>query len=221
MRRLRPRGSRVLIGLGLVLGAVTTLALRDHLARVEARAAAPGPSTPVVVAAVDLARGSTLTTADVAISELPQAYAPVAALASVDQAVGRVLASDVLAGEPLTATRLAPPGGPVAALVPEGFRALPVTVALPRGAVVPGDRVDLLATYASGRPYTETVLPAVEVLRLLETPSIEGTAAATLVLLVTPDAAERVAFAKAFADLSVAVVPATVATTPPPPWAAP
>lgn len=219
MRRLRPRGSRVLIGLAVLLGAVTTLALRDHLARIEARAAAPGPTTPVVVAAVDLVRGSTLSPTDVGIRQVPHTYAPIGALGSPDEAVGRVLASDVLAGEPLTATRLAPPGGPIAALVPEGFRALPVTVTLPRGAVVSGDHVDLLATYASGQPHTETVLTGVEVLRLLEAPSIEGSAAATLVLLVTPDAAERVAFARAFADLAVAVAPATLAAGPP--WDAP
>ncbi|HWC32704.1 MAG TPA: Flp pilus assembly protein CpaB [Actinomycetota bacterium] len=206
------------MALSIVLGAVTTLALRDHLERVEARAAAPGPVARIVVAAADLERGATLTAYDVAIRELPEAHAPVAAIASVDEVVGRVLASDVLAGEPLTETRLAPPGGPVAALVPEALRALPVTVALPRGTLVPGDRVDLLATYASGQPHTETVLAGVEVIRVVEAPGTERTPAATLLLLVTPEGSERVAFAKAFADLSVAVAPAAAAAAA---WASP
>lgn len=205
------------MGLSVVLGAVTTVALRDHLDRIEARAAEPGALTPVVVAARDLERGAELAADDVAIREVPEAYAPVAAIASAEGVLGRVLASDVLAGEALTASRLAPPGGPVAALIPDGFRALPVTVALPGGTVVPGDHVDLLATYAAGRPHTETLLEGVEVLRVLEAPSLEGVTAATLLLLVTPDAAERIAYAKAFADLSVTVVPATAATSAAPP----
>ena len=207
MRRLRPRASKALLVLSLVLAFVTTIALRDHLARIEAEAAAPGPGTPVLVAARDLARGSEIAADAVRRREFPDAYVPPGALSSLAEAAGRTLASDVDEGEPLTLSRLAPPGGPVASLVPAELRALPVTVAVPQGAVAPGDRVDLLATYASGAPHTEIVVEEVEVLMLLEAPSLEGTSAATLVLLVTPETAERIAFAKAFADLSVAVAP--------------
>jgi pilus assembly protein CpaB len=134
----------------LVAGA-STLALRGYLARLEARAAAGGPGTPVVVAAVDLRRGTRLTPELVDVEEIPSEYAPPGALESPGQALGRPLAADVLAGEAITSSRLAPPGGPVAALVPEGLRAVPVTVGAPPGVLAPGDLVDVLATFVTGR----------------------------------------------------------------------
>jgi hypothetical protein len=42
--------------------------------------------------------------------------------------------------------------------------------------------------------------------------------AATLILLVSPDAAERLAYAGAFADLAIAVAPSDGAPPPAPPW---
>ena len=93
---------------------------------------------------------------------------------------------------------------------------------LPRSAVVPGDRVDIVATYASGQPHSEVAAEGIEVLFVLG-PSAEGTggsglgldaqaagaqAATTLILLVSPDQEQRLAFARAFANLEVAIEPA-------------
>jgi Flp pilus assembly protein CpaB len=137
-------------------------------------------------------------------------------------AAGRTLIAPLAEGEPLTRTRLAPRrAGPVAALVPRGFRALSVASSLPRGSVRRGDRVDLLATFAGGRPHTETVATGLQVLTVLSpdpqsaqaglgdtAPVADSAGTGTdeaLVLLVTPDQAEEVAYAKAFADLTVSV----------------
>ena len=49
----------------------------------------------------------------------------------------------------------------MASLVPRGLRAFAVPTSLPRGAAVPGDRVDILATYASGQPHSEMVVEGV------------------------------------------------------------
>ena len=89
---------------------------------------------------------------------------------------------------------------------------------MPRGSVRPRDRVDLLATFAGGRPHTETVATGVEVLTVLGSgtpeaapglgdaaPSTATATGQTLVLLVTPDQAEQLAYARAFADLSISV----------------
>jgi Flp pilus assembly protein CpaB len=208
MRRKRPRASRVLVFLSVLLGAFATLVLRGHLARLEARAEASGPGEPVVVIVGRLERGTVLAPGMVAVDEMPARYAPPGALSSVDQATGHTLAADMAPGETLTSVRLAPPGGPVASLVPDGLRAVPVNVELPPGAVSSGDRVDVLATYATGRPYTEAVVSAAEVLTVLATnsPDVPGSATA-LLLLVDPEAAERLAHARTFADLSVAVAP--------------
>jgi hypothetical protein len=69
--------------------------------------------------------------------------------------------------------------------------------------------VDVLATFGGQHPYTETAATGLEVLSVLDAGGgLAGSGTdqgPTLVLLVTPDAAERLAYAKAFADLTVTV----------------
>jgi Flp pilus assembly protein CpaB len=152
---------------------------------------------------------------------MPEAYAPPGTIQQVSKAAGRVALSDLAPGEVVTETRLARVrAGPVASLVPEGLRAFAVPTSLPSGAVVPGDRVDVLATFASGQPHTETVVAGVEVLFVLGGDASEGAIGlgpdahaagigqgTTLILLVSPIQEEALAFARAFADLQVAIAP--------------
>ena len=205
MRRKRPRAAKVLLAFSVLLASTATLLLRGHLQQLEARAAAAGPGRPVVVAAVDLTRGSAIGPQQVRIERIPERFTSPGALRSTTTAVGRTAGTDIQAGEPITTSRLAPAGGPVAALVPRGLRAVGVGVGVPPGPLAPGDRVDVLATYAGGQPHTETVVTAAEVLMVQgsDDPGGGGTA---VVLLVWPGDAERLAYARAFADLSIAVV---------------
>jgi Flp pilus assembly protein CpaB len=205
MRRKRSRASKVLFFLALVLAGGATLLLRGHLVRLEARAAAAGPGEPVIVAATDLDRGTVLAAGMLTVRSIPGAYWPPGALTSISEAVGRMLTADVAAGEALTTSRLAGDGGPVAALVPPGLRAVPVPVAVPPGLLAPGDRVDVLATFGAGQPHTEIVVESAEVLSLLESGGGVFEGAASVVLLVSQDSAKRLAYARSFADLSLAV----------------
>jgi len=132
----------------------------------------------------------------------------------VTLAVGETVGSDVAEGEPVTRTRLgSAEAGPVASLVPSGLLAFPVDAAVPPGAVRAGDRVDLYATFGGPHPHTETVATGLEVLLLLGDEGAEGTtgltssasSGPTLVLLVSPEQAERLAYATAFADLAIAI----------------
>ena len=212
MRRRPPAASRVLVVLALLLGAAATLILRAHLVRLEAEARAGGPGVPVVVAARALSRGSMLDPSSVHEGSLPRRFLPPGALPSVERAVGRILAADVAPGEILTSARLAPPGGPVASLVPPGLRAVPITAAVPRAVVVPGDHVDVLATFApgtaSGGPHAETVASEAEVLLVVDRAGYEEPVdAATVVVLVTPETAERLAYARSLGELSLAIAP--------------
>ena len=207
MRRRPPRASIVLLVLAVILGVAATLLLRGYLARLAARAAAGGPGRPVVVAVSDLGKGTLLTPDLLAMGELPAPYVPPGAVSSPDEVAGRFLGADILAGEVLTRARLAPDGGPVASLVPSGLRAVPITAGVPAGTVAPGDRVDVLATFGTGRPHTETVVEAAEVLMVRTASGDALGEAATLVLLVAPDTAARLAYARAFADLAVALAP--------------
>lgn len=212
MRRVRPRASRVLFVLSLAVAGLATAALRSHLTRLEAAAGAGGPAGPVVVAARELGRGTVVEAAMLEVRTVPDRWRPPGALASPDEAVGRVLAADVGAGEAITVSRLAPPGGPVATLVPAGLRAVPLTAPMPEGALVPGDRVDVLATYVAGQPHSETVVSGAEVLKVLPASGLEDVGAATTVLiLVGPETAERLAYARSLADLSLAIGPAAEA----------
>jgi pilus assembly protein CpaB len=209
MRRRRPRTSGVLLFLSLAVAIAATLALESHLRRVEARAAAVGPGRPAVVTTVAVARGSVLKPDSLGIRRVPAEFAPPGVLSSISQAAGRTLAADVQAGEILTRARLAGAGGPVASLVPPGLVALPVTTALPPGSLSPGDRVDVLATYPT-RPFAETVAEAAEVLAVARSGISDelGTSASSVTLLVSPDVAARLAHARAFADIALAIEPA-------------
>jgi Flp pilus assembly protein CpaB len=99
--------------------------------------------------------------------------------------------------------------------VPSGLRAFVVPAGVPAGVVRTGDRVDVLATYGGPHPYTDTVGSALEVLTVVEEPAgafeASGSTGPSLVLLVSPETAERLAHATAFAQLSIAVAPVELA----------
>lgn len=206
MRRKRPRGSIALLALSLVTGAGTAVALHAHLRTLEARAGTPVPTVSVVAAAGDLTRGTALSPDDVQTLDVPGDAVPPGALRDPAAAVGHTLTTTVAAGEVLTDLRLVR-AGPVAALVPDGLRAVPLTVRAPADLVVPGDRVDVLAA-APGEPFARTVASEVEILSARPAAAAEGMGeATTYVLLVGPETSEALAAARMTADLSVAVVP--------------
>jgi Flp pilus assembly protein CpaB len=193
------------MALSLAVGALTAVGLRAHLREVEARTVAAGPTTEVVSAARDLARGIALGPEDLATMEVPEAVLPPGAIDDPALVVGRTLTAPVAAGEVLTDLRLAR-AGPVAALVPAGLRAVPLTVRAPSGILAPGDRVDVVAA-TPGEPFAETVAGEVEVLSVGPAVASDVGEAVTLVVLVAPTTAERLAAARTVSDLSVAVAP--------------
>lgn len=207
--------SKLLGLLAVASGAAAGLLVHGYQVRLEALRPAVGRPVPVAVAARDLARGEVLTPGALRVVEVPERYAPPGAVADPSSVSGRVLLAPLAAGEPLTASRIAEPrAGPVAALVDPGLRAVPVAVDVPPGAVRPGDLIDVLATFGGPKPHVETAASAVEVLFVLRPagpgqglfPGGPGQGGPThLILLVTPETADRLAFATAFAELSVAV----------------
>jgi Flp pilus assembly protein CpaB len=83
---------------------------------------------------------------------------------------------------------------------------------VPAGSIRPGDRVDVIATYGGPHPYSDTVATGLEVLST--TDAQDGALVATadgttsLLLLVTSETAEQLAYASAYADLAVSIGPA-------------
>jgi Flp pilus assembly protein CpaB len=198
--------------LALTSGVAAFAIVRGYASRLEALRPFVGRPVPVVIAAADLTRGTSIGGSMVRIALLPSLLAPPGSFADGTELEGRVLLTDVAEGEAITRTRLAArSAGPVAALVEPGLRAAAVDSGLPHGAVRSGDRVDVLATYGGERPHTETVATGLEVLRVMSaSPSgavAGGAEAPSLVLLVSPLDAERLAYAQAFADLTISIAP--------------
>jgi Flp pilus assembly protein CpaB len=212
--------SRAYAGASLVCAALAGASVHAYLARAASASGLTGPPVPVVVARSPIARGAAVRADQLQMMGIPEEFAPPGALRRVSQASGRVALAGLAQGEVVTETRLARVrAGPVASLTPEGLRAFAVPSSLPQGAVVAGDHVDVLATYGSGQPHTETVAADLEVLLVLGPPSaarglsgfggaMSGPAAqTTLILVVSPDQEEGLAYATAFASLSIAVTP--------------
>jgi len=224
VRRRSSRSSWLYLAASVVLAVVAGLIVHSYLRRVEAGAGPIGPRFPVLVASQDITRGTTIAPSHVSVVQMPKTYVPPRPLSKVSQAAGRVALGDLLKGEVVTDHRLARVrAGPVASLVPEGLRAFAVPTTLPAGTVQPGDHVDVLATFASGQPHTEIVVSGVEVLFVVRGGDFGGaadersgfdavaagsSASTTLILLVAPEQEERLAFARAFANLEVTIAPA-------------
>ncbi len=206
------RRSKASALLAVACGAGAYGLVQSYASRLEALTPVAGAPVPVVVATRALARGATLADGDLRVELVPSAFAPPGRIGSPDALAGRTLVSDLAAGEAITPTRVGTGGGPVASLVPSGLRAFPIRVGSATGTVTPGDRVDVLATFGGPRPYTDTVASGLEVLTIVEPPggtfSASGDAGPSLVLLVSPQVAEELAYASAFADLAVSVAPA-------------
>jgi Flp pilus assembly protein CpaB len=208
LRRWTPRSKFYLV-LAIACGASAFALVRGYEVRLAALRPVAGTPVPVVVAASPLSRGVVLTQDALRVNSVPSAFAPPGAIRSVDDAVGATLASDLAEGEPVTRTRVGTAGGPVASQVPSGLRAFVVPSGMPVGSVRPGDRVDVLATFGGQRPYTDTVATGLEVLSVLSASegalAVGTDAGPSLVLLVAPDAAERLAHAKAFGTLTLTI----------------
>jgi pilus assembly protein CpaB len=216
LRRRWPLASKVLMALAVLLGALAFVVVRGYQDRVEASHPSVGLPVDIVTAATDLARGTVLSDEMLHTSTVPGGFVPPGAVRDAATVIGRVLTADIEAGEIVTRSRLAGTTvGPVAALVPDGLRAVVVPSGAPAGTIRVGDRVEVYATYGGGRPHTELVATDLEVARVLAGGTSSGTEAGgtstgdpgvALVILVDGDAAARLAYARAFGQLQIAIL---------------
>jgi Flp pilus assembly protein CpaB len=126
---------------------------------------------------------------------------PAGALVGVP--VGRTVATPVYAGEVLVEDRLAPAGSRgVAALVPEGWRAVAVPVGAAALPVLVGDRVDVLAVVdetVSGRDVPAYVVSSGAL--------VVGVTDQAVTVAVPVDDAPSLAFAMAAGVVTLALAP--------------
>jgi pilus assembly protein CpaB len=162
---------------------------------------------PIVVAALDIARGSTITSDMLAMRDYPTAVVPTGAITNLEAAINRSVAIPMLKGDPLIDNKLAPRGAGrgMAALIPKGMRTISIQVpsvaSAGSGFVLPGNRVDVMLipgqrpTPEPGTAASELVVQNVEVWAVgsrVEAPAenkVDSKELKEVTLLVTPEQA--------------------------------
>jgi pilus assembly protein CpaB len=152
----------VLLSLALACGGLAASQVQTRASEVEAEV---GPLVRVLVARSDVAPGSRLRPAQLAVRQVPARFAPRDSVASPEQAVGQRVAGALAAGGYVTegtlAARSEPDRGSGAAPIRRGERSVDIAVAGGEAlaGAPPGTRVDVVVTTesrsggAAGRTY--------------------------------------------------------------------
>ncbi len=206
--RLMKKNVAPILAVAFAMAVVCTAAFYGLVAGKLTPSAEANATPNVLVAARQIARGSTVSALDV--KALPWTSGPVPedALQQPSQVDGMTALTDVGAGEPLVSARLANrrTGGGLG--IPSGMRAVSVQVHDSSGIVAllkAGHRVDVQAVYtrtgANQDAELKTVLENVEVLKInpVPEPAPGRSALPVATLLVTPAEADVVGLADAVA----------------------
>ena len=177
------------------------------------------PTQPVVVAAADLSLGSALKREDLSVVQFPAGKAPEGSFAKPEEIVDRGLIVPVVKHEPILGAKLAPKeaGSGLPPVIPEGMRAVSVRVNEVIGVagyVLPGSRVDVIATASPTTSTADTISKVVlaNVLTLtagtrMEQDQKDGKPVQVTVvtLAVSPEQAERLALASTEGKIQLAL----------------
>ncbi len=141
------RGGQILIIVGVILALLTA-----GLVFMATRAPAPViPTKPVVVAVQDIAQRVAIQAPMLGVKDWPADAVPVGALSTVEDAVGKVSATNIYIGEPILQAKLEEAKAiySLSYVLPPGMVAFSIPaseVAMAGGAVQPGDFVDVLVS---------------------------------------------------------------------------
>ena len=199
----------LVLAVAFATATVATFAMYRIVSAAPANDAAAAAPTFVVVARHAMPVGTRLTEQDLKLVVWPSDTPIAGSFASIDEVNGRAVISAVLENEPIVEPRLAPlkAGAGLPPVIEPGMRAISVKVdevVGVAGFVVPGTRVDVLATVrpATQEEITRVVVSNVTVLaagtRYDQQDAKEGKAirSSVVTLMVTPEDAERVALAQ-------------------------
>ena len=166
------RELRTLIVLVVALGAagMASFAVYRAIGRIPVREIEVGKAT-MVIAAEAMPMGTMVAKDKVKVVKWPSGTPIEGSFTKVEDVIDRGLIADVLANEPLTESKLAPvaAGAGLPPSIPQGMRAISIKVNEVIGVagfVVPGTRVDVLATVSPDNkdPISRTVVADVQVL---------------------------------------------------------
>jgi len=155
------------------------------------------PLTQVVIAARDLDIGTRLTEQNLVLAEWPKASAPKGAFSKIEDVVGRVTVTKMVAGKPLVAAELAAEGSGVGlvAQIRPGYRAMSIRVDEVIGVggfILPSTYVDIIAVEGGkgGKMIGDTILERIQVLAVAQETFVEE-GKAKLVRTVTMELSQR------------------------------
>ncbi|MBI1891479.1 MAG: Flp pilus assembly protein CpaB [Burkholderiales bacterium] len=196
-------GVSVAVGLGAVFAAARWLANQTAIASVK-----------VVVAAKDIEVGTRLTPASVQLADWPASSAVKGSFSNLKDIDTRVVNTNLLRGEPVVETKLAPVGtkGGLSAVISDGKRAMTVKVNEVMGVAgfaLPGNYVDIMvnAPDEKNRMVSKIVLEHILVLAVAQEQSVKDDTRAKLVNAVTlevkPEDAEKLDLARSIGNLSL------------------
>jgi pilus assembly protein CpaB len=177
------------------------------------------PGQPVVVASADLQLGAELKKEDLQVVSFPAGQVPAGTFAKPSDVIGRGLIVPVVKNEPILNAKLASKeaGSGLPPVIPEGMRAVSVRVnevVGVAGYVLPGNRVDVLATASPSEAHSDTttkvILSNVQVLtagtRMEQDQDNNKPMQVTVVtLLVNPEQSERLALASTEGKIQLAL----------------
>jgi pilus assembly protein CpaB len=205
----KPKQVFIIGAIAVIIAAIASYSLYNYLKGQETKMKEAVATTNVVVAAQDLPTGTVINSTQVKTVSWPAGSMPQGTFPSSDQVVGRMVLERVATGEPVTAAKLVPVGGPTGILtykIPEGHRAMTVAVDQVSGVagfITPGTKVDVVLSVTppgGQQPISKIVLQDVPVLAIGQVISQEKKdekpqVVPTVTMDVTPDDAEKLAVA--------------------------
>jgi pilus assembly protein CpaB len=167
----------------------------------------------VIVAERDLTMGTRLQPDMLQTLDWPKAAAIQGPLTTLDQAVGRVIRTPMLRGEPLLHSKLAPMGekGGLSSVLAPGQRAVTVKVNEIMGVAgfaLPGNYVDVMVNTADSKdqPVSKIVIERIQVLAVAQDVSTNESkprVVNAVTLQVSPQQAEQIDLARSVGSLSL------------------
>src|SRR5213593_102184 len=218
----------ILAFLSLTLSvAATVLAYRF----LSSRLAPPTDTVAIVVASRHVSLGARLTSDDVRVVKWPKSVLMEGSVANPEEVIGRGAVVSMLANEPILESKLAAKeaGAGLAAIIPEGMRAVAVKVndvIGVAGFALPGTRVDVILSGSPDRgtetDTTKIILENVQVLASGQNveQDVNGKPqnVQVITLLVTPEQAQKLALASVDGKIQLALRNSLdLATADPPP----
>jgi pilus assembly protein CpaB len=191
----------------LIFGLLASMAIYSYLKQQQQEAQrARGEQQLVVVAAMDIPAGESLSQERVRTVMWPKTSLPPGVIFDPSLAIGRLAVKDLVVGEPVLESKLAAKDvltGVMTFLIPQGKRAVTVgvdPVSGVSGFILPNSHIDLIVTtqLPTGAKISRTALQNIRVLavgQIMDQKDGKPVPVTTVTLAVTPEEAEKLAFA--------------------------